>query len=77
MAKELFNFEREPKDRSYLRWRVDYELCYDSGASSWSGYYWFKGQAIFMAFYHKFIGSWGGTAYLTDQYEDHSKFLGK
>ena len=65
MSKQLF--QRPDKPTPNRRWRVDYDLAYDGGGTEWSGYYHTRPLALIAAWYHSYIGSWGGTAILFDQ----------
>ncbi len=57
---------REP-DRSYRPWGAKYSLIYDGGGmSTWTQYYHTKWGAIFSAFMHYHIRSWGGSAEVFD-----------
>lgn len=66
MADTLYPKETPPrKVHPYRKWRVEYrELIYggDGGGytSSWDGYYRTKIGAKIAAFYHWYLGSWGG-----------------
>lgn len=76
MSKELFaKKERPKKDKSGRRWRVDYkDMTYDYGASSsWTDYHRSKAVAIIVAWWTKYIASWGGKVTLTDQHKEHAK----
>lgn len=58
---------RPEKDRTHLRWRVDYCLAYDGGHGEWSGYYRTRTRARIAAWWNFHIASWGGSAKLIDQ----------
>lgn len=55
------------RDKSGRRWRVDYDLTYDGGGGSWSGYYRTKTGAKVSAWLNVYIKSWGGSAVLFQQ----------
>jgi hypothetical protein len=48
-------------------WRVDYDLAYEGGGTAFKQYYRTRQGAIFSAFFHKFVRSYGGTAILVHQ----------
>lgn len=67
MAERLYPKPLKVKDTSDRRWRVDYDLFYDGGSGKWTGYYPTRALAKFAAFWNVRVGSWGGSAVLTDQ----------
>lgn len=69
MAEQLYpRRNKVPRDLSYRRWRVDYDLTYDGGSVEWTGYYSKLVQAKLAAFWNVRVSSWGGSAFLTDQH---------
>lgn len=59
---------RTYRDLSGRRWRVDYDLVYDGGSSTWTGHYRTHRGARLAAWRNYHLSSWGGTADLTDQW---------
>lgn len=68
MAEQLYPKPKRDRDRSGLRWRVDYDLAYDFCSGEFSEYYATRLQAKIAAFWNVRIASWGGSATLIDQH---------
>jgi hypothetical protein len=66
MDEQLFPLEGERwwqrKPNPKRRWGVTYNLTYDGGSGEWVWYYRTKLSARIFAWWHVYIGSWGGTA---------------
>jgi hypothetical protein len=58
---------KERKDVSDRIWRIDYNLIYDDGTLQFSQYYRTRFGALWSAFWHEHLRSWGGSAVLIHQ----------
>lgn len=67
MGTRLYPRPRRHKDKSGRPWRVDYDLAYDGGGQSWSGFYRTIVGARIAAFWNVQVASWGGSAVLHRQ----------
>lgn len=54
------------KNEHTCRWRVDFDLAYDGGGSSWTQYYRTKIGARISMLWNCHVASWGGSAELKE-----------
>jgi len=68
MSEKLWPKEKKGPSPEYLSrpWRVEYDLAYDGGGSSWTAYYRTRWGAKFSAWWNVHVSSWGGSAVLFD-----------
>ena len=62
MSVEHFPKPKPVRDHSHRPWRVDYDLAYDGGGTTWTGYYRGRRRAILAIWWQRNVASWGGTA---------------
>jgi hypothetical protein len=67
VSERLYPKEKQYRDKSGRRWRVDYDLAYDGGGTSWKGYYRTRWGARVAAWWNYHFASWGGSAVLVEQ----------
>lgn len=67
---------RRRRDRSHLRWRVEYHhMVYEGGGTaSWNGYHRTRLGAHIAAWWTQNVSSYGGEVTLTDQHDSAGPF---
>lgn len=65
-SERLYPKPKKPSVES-RRWRLDCDLAYDGGGTSWKGYYKTRTGARLAAWWHYHYASWGGSIVLVDQ----------